>query len=53
MPIYAYKCTNCGHQEEKIEPMSAPKEQLCMACEEENGLKRVPTSANFVIVAHI
>ncbi|MGB8260319.1 MAG: FmdB family zinc ribbon protein [Terracidiphilus sp.] len=32
MPLYAYRCTECGHRFEKIQSFSAEPEQECPAC---------------------
>lgn len=32
MPLYEYRCQNCGHQFEKIQSFSAPEEKECPVC---------------------
>ena len=32
MPTYAYKCTNCGYEYEKFQPISAPTIDTCEKC---------------------
>lgn len=32
MPLYEYRCKQCGHQFEKIQSFSAPEEKECPAC---------------------
>ena len=32
MPLYEYRCKDCGHQFEKIQSFSAPEEKECPAC---------------------
>lgn len=32
MPLYEYRCKQCGHQFEKIQSFSAPEEKVCPAC---------------------
>lgn len=32
MPLYEYRCKNCGHQFEKIQSFSAPDEKECPLC---------------------
>ena len=32
MPLYEYRCKNCGHQFEKIQSFSAPDEKECPVC---------------------
>ncbi len=33
MPLYAYRCTQCGHRFEKIQNFSAEPELVCPKCE--------------------
>lgn len=35
MPLYEYRCKNCGHQFEKIQSFSAPEEKECPVCQSE------------------
>ena len=32
MPLYEYRCLQCGHQFEKIQSFSAPEEKECPVC---------------------
>ena len=32
MPLYAYRCTTCGHRFEKIQSFSAEPEKVCPKC---------------------
>jgi putative FmdB family regulatory protein len=32
VPLYEYRCKNCGHQFEKIQSFSAPEEKECPEC---------------------
>jgi putative FmdB family regulatory protein len=32
VPLYEYRCNNCGHTFEKIQSFSAPEEKECPAC---------------------
>ncbi|HEX8811845.1 MAG TPA: FmdB family zinc ribbon protein [Terracidiphilus sp.] len=32
MPLYAYRCTQCGHQYEKVQKFSAEPEIVCPQC---------------------
>ena len=32
MPLYAYRCTQCGHRFEKIQNFSAEPETVCTQC---------------------
>lgn len=44
MPIYEYRCENCGHEMEAIQKLSdAPLEQ-CPACEKESLKKKISAS---------
>ena len=42
MPLYAYRCTKCGHKFEKIQNFSAEPEQECPKC---GGLLERPLTA--------
>ena len=33
MPLYEYRCTQCGHQFEKIQSFSAPEVKDCPVCQ--------------------
>lgn len=33
MPLYEYRCTQCGHRFEKIQPFSAEPEKECPRCQ--------------------
>lgn len=35
MPLYEYRCLQCGHQFEKIQSFSAPEEKECPVCKGE------------------
>lgn len=35
MPLYEYRCKQCGHQFEKIQSFSAPEERECPVCKGE------------------
>jgi putative FmdB family regulatory protein len=35
VPLYEYRCKQCGHQFEKIQSFSAPEEKECPACKGE------------------
>ena len=32
MPIYEYRCRNCGHQEEYLQKVSEPPISVCPSC---------------------
>ena len=46
MPIYAYRCTLCGHAEDVLQKMSAAPLTTCPACGQETYAKQV-TAAGF------
>ena len=46
MPIYEYKCTSCGHQQEYLQKVSDPQQTRCPACGQETYTKMV-TAAGF------
>ena len=33
MPLYAYRCTQCGHRFEKIQNFSSEQESVCHMCQ--------------------
>lgn len=35
MPLYEYRCKQCGHRFEKIQSFSAPEEKVCPVCKGE------------------
>jgi putative FmdB family regulatory protein len=35
VPLYEYRCKQCGHQFEKIQSFSAPEEKECPVCQGE------------------
>jgi putative FmdB family regulatory protein len=42
LPLYAYRCTQCGHRFEKIQHFSAPPERECPKC---HGVLERPLTA--------
>ena len=42
LPLYAYRCTQCGHKFEKIQNFSAEEEKECPMC---HGLLERPLTA--------
>ena len=46
MPIYEYKCSNCGHQFEKIPKFSDKPAKVCPKCSTD-GLKKLISSPSF------
>jgi len=46
MPIYEYKCSNCGYQFEKIQKFSDEPLQKCPNCDK-NALNKLISSPSF------
>jgi putative FmdB family regulatory protein len=46
MPIYEYRCSRCGHQQEFLQKLSDPPQTRCTKCGEESFSKMV-TAAGF------
>lgn len=46
MPIYAYRCSACGHAKDVLQKMSAEPLTTCPACNTENFSKQI-TAAGF------
>ncbi len=46
MPIYAYRCSTCGHAKDVLQKMSDPQLHTCPACGAEAFTKQV-TAAGF------
>jgi putative FmdB family regulatory protein len=46
VPIYAYKCSSCGHAEDTLQKLSAAPLTTCPACQQETYVKQV-TAAGF------
>jgi putative FmdB family regulatory protein len=46
MPIYEYRCSRCGHQQEFLQKVSDPAYTRCTRCGEETFSKMV-TAAGF------
>ena len=46
MPIYAYRCADCGHAQDVLQKMSDPLLTVCPACGQANYQKQL-TSAGF------
>lgn len=47
MPIYDYKCVNCGISIEKLESINSPTTQECKSCGQSDGLKRQIARSSF------
>ena len=46
MPIYEYRCSSCGHQQEFLQKLSDPPHTRCTKCGAESFAKMV-TAAGF------
>jgi putative FmdB family regulatory protein len=46
MPIYAYRCSNCGHAQDALQKLSDPVLTVCPACGQPTYVKQV-TAAGF------
>ncbi|MCQ9617731.1 zinc ribbon domain-containing protein [Paenalcaligenes niemegkensis] len=46
MPIYAYQCSNCHHEQDVLQKMSDPVLEVCPACGQHSYVKQV-TAAGF------
>lgn len=46
MPIYAYRCSACGHEKDVLQKMSDAPLTLCPACNTEHFSKQI-TAAGF------
>ncbi|MEO8524492.1 MAG: FmdB family zinc ribbon protein [Caldimonas sp.] len=46
MPIYAYRCSNCGHAQDVLQRMADPVLTTCPACGQATYVKQV-TAAGF------
>jgi putative FmdB family regulatory protein len=46
MPIYAYRCSNCGHAQDVLQKISDPVLSVCPACGQTTYVKQV-TAAGF------
>lgn len=46
MPIYEYRCSDCGHQQEHLQKVSDPLRTTCPACGHETYIKQL-TAAGF------
>ncbi len=44
MPIYEYRCNNCGHQFEKLESLSAEPTQTCPECGKHHAERQISAS---------
>jgi putative FmdB family regulatory protein len=46
MPIYEYRCSSCGHQQEFLQKLSEPPKTHCPACDKDT-LGKMVTAAGF------
>lgn len=49
MPIYEYKCSNCGSKTEKIQSITSPPLDSCPKCGTTNGFRRVISTTSFIL----
>jgi len=52
MPLYEYKCDNCGYEFEEIHSINdqnVPCDQYCPNCEEEGFVRRLLSCVSFKI----
>ncbi len=47
MPIYEYRCQQCGHDLEVMQKISDPAPAKCPACAAENTFERLVSRTNF------
>lgn len=47
MPIYEYRCSNCGHTLEIMQKMNDPAPKRCPQCETEAPLERLVSRTSF------
>lgn len=45
MPIYAYRCERCGHEQDVLQKLSDPALSVCPACGEATFAKRLTAPA--------
>ena len=47
MPIYVFRCENCGEKFERLQKMSAPDPDVCPHCGKRNQVRRQVTAPAF------
>lgn len=47
MPIYAFRCSACGHAFDRLQKLSDPDPQTCPACAADAAVTRQPTAPSF------
>ena len=47
MPIYEYRCEQCGHQLEILQKINDPVPNPCPACQADHALKRQVSAPQF------
>jgi putative FmdB family regulatory protein len=47
MPIYEYRCAQCGHTEEHLQKVSDPAPENCCACDKKHTLEKVVSHTSF------
>jgi putative FmdB family regulatory protein len=52
MPIYGYKCTECGHQFDKLQKMSDDPLKDCPECNKPALEKQLSTGTGFCLMGY-
>lgn len=47
MPIYQYKCSKCGHEEDLLQKMSDEPVVVCPSCKKKTFSKQITTNHSF------
>lgn len=50
MPIYVYRCENCGEKLERLQGFSDPAPDVCPHCGKQNGMHKQVTAPAFRLV---
>lgn len=50
MPIYEFKCKECGHTIEKLMKFNDEHPKICPSCEKEGLEKLISTNTGFVLM---
>lgn len=50
MPIYVYRCDDCGEKFERLQKMSDPDPDTCPRCHKRHHVRRQVTAAAFRLV---
>lgn len=52
MPIYQYKCSDCGHELEELQKFSDEPLKECPNCKKEALEKQISTDTGFCLMGH-